>query len=150
MTAVPWIAFPKPPPVKPGAGGNCVKTDGVNSGRPFCKRRKTIENSGTRVRNESATHNIVQKLFLRILALERLSAALSERPINVIDGAAFAIKLSDACSRFFGPLEDGLSSHVNQQCQQHENECGIHQGADLKSLRFAELVGQEPGKRSGG
>src|ERR1700720_3129904 len=49
MTAVPWIALPKPPPVKPGAGGNWVKTAGVNRGRPFCNSKKTIENNGMRV-----------------------------------------------------------------------------------------------------
>jgi hypothetical protein len=37
---------------------------------PFCKSKKTIENNGMRVRNENVTHTTVQKLFLRILALE--------------------------------------------------------------------------------
>jgi hypothetical protein len=70
ITAVPWIALPKPPPVNPGAGGNCVKTDGVNSGRPLCKSRKTIEKSGMRVKKDSVKHKTVQKLFFRILVLE--------------------------------------------------------------------------------
>ena len=70
LTAVPWIALPKPPPVKPGAGGSSVKTDGFNSGMPFSNNKKTIENSGMRVKNESVTQRIVQKLFHRILTLE--------------------------------------------------------------------------------
>jgi hypothetical protein len=67
---VPWIALPNPPPVKPGAGGKPVKIDGVNSGRPFCKSKKTIENRGIKVKNDRPTQRTVQKLFLKILDRE--------------------------------------------------------------------------------
>ena len=51
---------------------------------PFCKSKKTIENNGMRVKNESVTQITVQKLFLRILVLEFRSTALRERAGNSI------------------------------------------------------------------
>src|SRR6202035_5255728 len=114
ITAVPWIALPKPPPVSPGAGGNCVKTDGLNSGMAFCKSKKTIENNGMRVRNENVTHTTVQKLFLRILALERRSTAFRERAARSSEAVAFVIALANSCGCFFGAAEHGLSSHVHE------------------------------------
>jgi hypothetical protein len=150
ITAVPWIALPKPPPVKPGAGGNCVNTDGFNSGMPFSKSKKTIENNGIRVKNESVTHRNVQKLFLRILTLELRSTALRERALKPIEEVAVVMALSYSSGGFFGAAEDGLSSHVDEQSQQNESQCGIHEGAELKSVRLAELVSEESRKRSGG
>src|SRR5260370_33010136 len=101
ITAVPWIALPKPPPAKPGAGGNCVKTDGFNSGMPFSKSKKTIENNGMRVKNESVTHRNVQKLFLRILTLELRSTALRERAVKPIEEVADFMRVYDFTSGFF-------------------------------------------------
>jgi hypothetical protein len=114
ITAVPWIALPKPPPVKPGAGGSCVKTDGFNSGMPFCKSKKTIENNGMRVKKESVTQITVQKLFLRILVLEFRSTALRERAANSIEEVAVVMALPYSSRGFFGAAEDSLSGHVDE------------------------------------
>src|SRR5260370_3147524 len=140
ITPVPWIALPKPPPVKPGAGGNCVNTDGFNSGMPLCKSKKMIENSGIRVKNESVTQIIVQKSFLKILVLECRSTALRERTVNPIEEVAVVMVLANSSSGFFRAAEDSLSSHVDVQSQHNESQCRIHEGTDLKSLRLAEMV----------
>jgi hypothetical protein len=91
-----------------------VNTDGFNSGMPFCKSKKTIENNGIRVRNESVTHKIVQKLFLRILVLECRSAAFKERAVKPIEVAAFVIVSADSSGGFFGVPEDRLSGHIDE------------------------------------
>jgi hypothetical protein len=87
------MALPNPPPVKPGAGGNVMKMEGVKRGRPFCKSKNTIENNGIRVKNERVTHRTVQILFLRILDLEWRSTALSERVGNPIEALAVVMAL---------------------------------------------------------
>ena len=81
---------------------------------PRCKSKKTIENNGIRVKKERATHRTVQKLFLRILALEWRSVALSERAVNPIEDAAVVMALTNSSGGFFGAAEDRLSGHVDQ------------------------------------
>jgi hypothetical protein len=81
---------------------------------PFCKSKKTIENNGTRVKNESVTHIIVQKLFLKILVLEFRSTALRERAENSIEEVAVVMALANSSGGFLGAAEDGLSSHVDE------------------------------------
>jgi hypothetical protein len=62
---VPTMALPKPPPVMPAAGGSSVNTLQLNSGSPFFKTRKTIENNGTSVRSARPTQIPLKSLLQR-------------------------------------------------------------------------------------
>ena len=77
MSKVPTTALPKPPPVMPAAGGSCVKTLRLKSGRPFFKTRKTIEKRGTSVRSASPTQMKLRNLLQRERAPE--PAVFAER-----------------------------------------------------------------------
>ena len=91
-----------------------MNTDGFNSGMPFCKSKKTIENNGMRVKNESVTHIIVQKLFLKILVLDCRSMALRERAGNPIEEVAVVMALANSGGGSLGAAQDSLSSHVDE------------------------------------
>jgi hypothetical protein len=65
ISNVPTTALPKPPPVMPAAGGSSVNTLQLNSGSPFFRTRKTIENNGTSVRSARPTQIPLKSLLQR-------------------------------------------------------------------------------------
>ena len=90
-----------------------MNTDGFNSGMPFCKSRKTIENERNQGQERSVTHRTVQKPFFRILVREWRSAALRELAGKSIEVVASVIASANSSGGFFGVPEDRLSSHID-------------------------------------
>ncbi len=130
ISNVPTTALPKPPPVIPAAGGSSVNTLQLNSGNPFFRTRKTIENRGTSVRSARPTQIPLKNLLQRERTPTRALLADEKKSVGFAAVAVLAMivpLLAYSCSSPLRVAQNDFSGHVDEQSQDDQQKSRVHQ-----------------------
>src|SRR5262245_47578254 len=143
MMSVPTMALPNPPPCSSGAGGSWVRTVRLSFLPPRHSSIKTTEKSGIKANTVIAVTSAVRMKSTSVRG-RRSDRSRWERstPSN---GSVLIQNHSTDCSVHVGDgctLDNQGADDIDDQRDTEQNECRVHQNADLLGPGLGEVVCQ--------